>query len=301
MTHEQLEQIQSFLFDLISQRAPEEGLDWLSSRLEEIQQTKKDRTFYLTFSAMPRYLGKDKLLLELAHMKRAGQLREGFHPLDWTVDRAARVWLLLHLPHDKTTDFIRKMEMLFSTADMGELEALYSSLPLIPYPQHFVKRAAEGIRTNMTNVFDAIALDNPYPAEYLDQGAWNQLVLKAAFMDRPLYRIYGLEKRANSELAQIISDYAHERWAAGRVVSPEFWRPVGPFVTDSIVEDLRRLFQEEHPLQREAAALVCAESEHPEANKLLDEHPAIKQKIEEGKSSWEQLSRTWWEEKSSRQ
>lgn len=297
MTHDQLEQIQSFLFDLIRRRAPGEGLKWLSKRLEEIQRTKKDRSFYLTFSAVPRYLGKDRLLMELADLKRAGRLREGFHPIDWTLGRAARVWLLLHLPHNRAADFVSKMEMLFDTADMGELVALYSSLPLIPYPQEFVQRTAEGIRTNMTNVFDAIALDNPYPAEYLDEAAWNQMVLKAAFMDRPIYRIYGLKKRANSELAHIISDYAHERWAAGRVVSPEFWRPVGPFVTDAIVEDLRRLFREENPLQREAAALVCAESEHPEAKKLLDEHTALKQKMEEGKISWEQLSRTWWEGK----
>lgn len=297
MDQKKLQPVSAFLLELIQRQAPTEGVTWLNERLDLIKATGKERTFYLTFSAVPRYTGKKKLTTSLEDLERAASLREGFHPLYWTVDRAARVWLLLHLPHENADDFVRKTEMLFDTADMGELVALYSSLPLLPYPERFVRRAAEGVRTNMTDVFDAVALDNPYPAENFDRGAWNQMVLKAAFLDRPIYRIYGLEDRANAELAQIISDYAHERWAAGRVVSPEFWRPVGSFVNDAILDDLRRLFQMENPLQREAAALVCYDSDRPEAKTLLDDHAVLRQKIEAGTISWDQLAGTWWEKK----
>lgn len=289
--------VRDFLWRQLSEQAPREGLEWLRGRLGEFERTQQDRTFYLTFSAVPRYLGKKPVDLPESALRQADALRPGFHPAGWQADRLARVWLLLHLPHADEEAFLHKMEMLFDTADMGELVALYSALPLLPYPGRFVKRTAEGIRTNMTVVFDAIALDNPYPADYLDDAAWNQMVLKAAFMDRPIYRIQGLERRANAELAQIISDYAHERWAAGRVVSPEFWRPVGPFVDQRLAGDLQRLFEAEHPLQRQAAALVCADSRHPKAQTLLEQHPALKEKVKSGALSWEQLARDWWEAK----
>lgn len=295
MNPENIHPIKTFLMGRLEKAAPAEGLQWLKKRHQEIKEKSQDRTFYLTFSAVPRYLGKEPIHFSSQDLEKADELRKGFNPSAWTVDRTARIWLLFDLPHEDADTFVQKIEMLFDTADMGELVALYSSLPLLPYPKRFVKRAAEGVRTNMTDVFDAIALDNPYPADYLDQGAWNQMVLKAAFMDRPIHRIYGLEQRANPELAQIISDYAHERWAAGRVVSPEFWRPVGPFVDAGILQDIRRLFQSENPLQRAAAALVCRDSLSEEAQGLLDQHPALKDKIERGVISWEQLAGEWWE------
>jgi hypothetical protein len=81
------------------------------------------------------------------------------------------------------------LDQLFGTADVGEQTALYLSLPLLPYAASFKHRASEGIRTNMTVVFNAIALDNPYAAEFMEEAAWNQLVLKAIFVGSPLHRI----------------------------------------------------------------------------------------------------------------
>ena len=47
---------------------------------------------------------------------------------------------------------------------------------------------------------------------------------------------------ANPELARILIDYARERWAAGRPVTPELWRPVRPFTDDpEIRAELDRL------------------------------------------------------------
>jgi len=70
---------------------------------------------------------------------------------------------------------------------------------------------------------------NPYPADYFDDLAWNQMVLKALFVGS-LHLIYGLDTRANSHTSDG-NDYAHERWAAKRSVSPEIWRLVGHLAT----------------------------------------------------------------------
>ena len=55
------------------------------------------------------------------------------------------------------------------------------------------------------------------------------MILKAIFIERPLYKIYGLDKRMNKPLAEMLVAYVNERWAAGRDVTPELWRLVVPF------------------------------------------------------------------------
>lgn len=289
--------LKNFLFDLLATGADQEGLNWLSTRAERIRNEGQERIFYLTFSAVPRFLGKIPVKADGEALRVADNLRRGFWPQGWTTDRLARVWLLLQWPHKSSDDFVHSIEMLFDTADMGELIALYSSLPLLPYPERFVNRATEGVRTNMVVVFDAIALDNPYPADYLGESAWNQMVLKAAFMDRPLYRIIGLDARANLQLARIISDYAHERWAAGRIVSPELWRPVGHYLDTMLLQDVQRLFRETHPLQQQAAALLCYGSNLPEARELLNRHPPLREAAAAGTLTWDSLAANWWKEK----
>ena len=109
---------------------------------------------------------------------------------------------------------------------------------MLPDPEQFQLRAAEGIRTNMTSVFNAVALNNPYPAEYLNDLAWNQMVLKALFVGSPLDLIYGLQRRNNQQLTQMLIDYARERLAANRTVSSQLWELVMPFQSE-VVDKLK--------------------------------------------------------------
>ncbi len=171
---------------------------------------------------------------------------------------------------------------------MSELGSLYAALPLLPYPETHARRAAEGVRTAMTSVFDAIALDNPYPHDFLPQEAWNQLVLKSVFNARPLYRIYGLDHRRNEPLAHMLLDYAHERWAAGRTLTPEVWRLVGPYLTAGTLPDVQRLLRGDDALQAQAGALALAESGLPEARDMLRQlegPPAVAG----GAAAWQRL------------
>lgn len=280
----------ALLKKLLAKSTSDQGIEWLTQKMDLVSSdSAKDKDLFLAFSAAPRFVGKRKLTVTDAEMEQANRIRKGFNPGRWTADQAARTLLLLSLPARDADAFVKKVETLFSTADMGELVALYGSLPLLPYPDKFRERAAEGVRTNMGDVYEAVALENPYPAEFMEEDPWNQLVLKTLFVGKPLYRIYGIDERSNAKLARMLTDYAHERWAAGRTVSPELWRPVGPFIDESNLKDIQKLFSQTNETEREAAALACAQSNYIPARELLEAHPELKQKVESGEISWSQI------------
>ncbi|NEM99153.1 EboA domain-containing protein [Pontibacter burrus] len=285
-----LQRIIAFLEKLLATQATPEALNWLLEKKQLVQASETGKELYLPFSATPRYVGKAPLNSTLEELEQANQLRKGFNPGNWTTDQIARTILLLCLPSENADNYSKTILKLFGNADMGELVALYAALPLLPHPEKFVYQATEGIRTNMGNVYEAIALNNPYPAENFTEAAWNQMVLKTIFTGKSLNKIYGLDERSNPELARMLSDYAHERWAAGRTVTPELWRPVGPHINQTIVSDIKRIFTSENEVEQEAAALACSQSNYPEAQALLEEHPLLKHKIAEGQLDWSQIS-----------
>jgi hypothetical protein len=131
--------------------------------------------------------------------------------------------------------------------------------------------------------------DNPYPSEQLDPPAWNQLVLKAIFTEKPLLRIIGLRARANASLAKSISDFAHERWAAHRSVNPLVWICVENFIHDEMLDDIRRLANSTDSGEQEAAALLCAASDFAPARSLLETIPRLRQILAEG-VTWKTLT-----------
>jgi hypothetical protein len=89
---------------------------------------------------------------------------------------------------------------------------------LMPEPSRFVNIAVESCRTNVRDVFEAIACENRYPAAHFADANFNQMVIKAFFTGIPVDRIVGLEQRKSNELRRMAADYASERRAAGRTV-----------------------------------------------------------------------------------
>lgn len=280
------EAYKTYLEVVLKAQLPDSGWVWLRKQLDAAA---SEKAFYLAFSVAPRFVGKQPLQLTASHLTEAEHLQPGFSPLRWTTDQAARTLLLLHAPHQSSAEYTAKLDRLFGTADLAELVALYAALPLLPYPETHVRRATEGVRTTMTDVFDAIALRNSYPHDHLPEEAWNQLVLKAVFNARPLHQIYGLDKRRNATLARMLIDYAHERWAAGRTLTPEVWRLVGPYLSVDHRPDLLRLLRSDYALENQAAALALAESSSPMATELLSEHPAAAASLQSGAFSWQSI------------
>ncbi|MBD2517625.1 EboA family metabolite traffic protein [Nostoc sp. FACHB-973] len=285
-----MSRVNNLLHQWLLQSVSETGIAWLEQKQAQIASGAAERVFFTAFSAVPRYLGKQNLQLTSQDLEAAQEAISGWNPVNWSVDQAGRTLLLLALPHDDAETYVRSLDKVFSSADMGELVALYQSLPLLPHPELHRQRAAEGIRSNMSNVFQAIALRNPYPADYLDNAAWNQMVLKAVFVGSPLHLIWGLDRRANPELAKMLTDYAHERWAAKRSVIPELWRPVGKFADSAIIADLEKVLANGDITEQQAAALACAESSLPQAQALLSHYPDLQSSIEQGNLTWSSFS-----------
>lgn len=218
--------VANLLQSWLAARVTTEAINWLEAKCNAISTGAETSIFYAAFSAVPRYTGKQDLNLTSEELEAASNVHKGWFPSNWSIDQAARTLLVLSLPYSNQKQYLHILEQLFNAADVGELVALYQALPLLPYPGRLQKRAAEGVRSNMTAVFNAVALNNSYPSEYFDNQAWNQMVLKALFVGSPLSQIHGLEKRANSTLAQMLNDYASERQAAKRSVAPELWQLV---------------------------------------------------------------------------
>jgi len=286
-----LPRVREQLLAWIARQASEEAIQWLRTRHAEISGGAPASKCFLAFSGAPRRIPKETLVLDKADLAQADALRPGWNPADWSVDEAARALLILSFPASDENAYVGMVEQIFSTADVRESAALYRMLPLYPFPERFRARAAEGIRSNMTSVFQAVAHHNPYPSEYFDEGAWNQMVLKALFTDSVLCKVGGLDARVNPALARMLVDYAHERWAAGRTVSPELWRPVGPFADQGYLDDLQRVMASDNEAQQEAAALALADANAPAASEFLAEFPVLKQRIEDGELNWESFSR----------
>ncbi|AEL25133.1 EboA domain-containing protein [Cyclobacterium marinum] len=278
-----------FLKHCLAATASAESMDWLELQVAKIKADNGSMKLFLSFSQASRHFSKHPMDLAIDTLQRAEAIRSGFSMKNWTGLQTARVILVLEAFSENTEKWFGDMEKLFESADIHEQEALYAALPIYPFQERFTKRAAEGLRSNMTSVFDAIALDNPYPADYLSEQAWNQMVLKAIFMQRPLYRIVGVDQRQNINLATTLVDYIHERWSAGRNVIPELWRFLSPFIDKEIIGLLEKVGEKGDRLEKFAAALACHESDNLAAKGLLDKHPEIKEKIENGEISWEKI------------
>ena len=261
--------IRTTLRGWLEKRLEAEAFGWLDQTCRALEEGAPERKLFLAYSGAPRRTGNDPLAPDAAEREEAVHARPGWDPSMWTVEQAARPLLLLSLPEVDAESFRATIDKLCISADLNELVAFYQALPLLPHPGIHVDRCREGLRTNMTAVFRAIAHHNPYPCEELSEAAWNQMVLKALFVGAGLDPIVGIDERANPALARMLCEYAHERWSAGRPINPQLWRCVGPHADDAALADLERALKEGDAATREAVLATLARSPHPRARDLL--------------------------------
>ena len=204
---------------------------YLHKAAEEIQAGVSSQRFSALFSMASRYARRTPL----SNPKTIN----GVSLTLWNQLELLRVALLLARQDLAADHFSSDFEALFRFADEGESCALYRAIPLLPDPARFVWRAGEGCRSNMLPIFNAVALDSPFPAKYFDDTAWNQLVMKAVFVETQIDRIQGLDNRLSPELTRMALDFAAERKSAGRTLISGFWLIPGDHQKEALAEMIK--------------------------------------------------------------
>jgi hypothetical protein len=287
----------AYLFQILRARLNPAALAWLEAKVQlfaqksiaGLSQIGMDGDILLAFSQAVRHAGKAPLHATPAEKTMAHALIPGWDISDWTCDVAARALLMASLPDDSHTP--RRLLLIHQSADLGEHLALVKALFLAPRCQDAMHIAREALRTNMVSVFTGITTHNPYPALYFDENAFNQMVVKCLFVDVPLRAITALDKRANATLRQILVDLAHERWAAGRAVSPEMWRCVGPFPDALGLAAMERALRSGSPSAARGAALGLMADPSQQGRALLQnqapELADLANAVRDGRLTWE--------------
>ena len=219
-----LKGLSDLFLQIIERNISEDAMAWLKSKVTLVKSEEKALQLNLTFSHLPRQTGKNNIQLDEQESQQIHALIPGFSLDDWSTDRLCRVWLLLQIDAGNKEAYLKKITGLFSAAEMNEEVALYSALPFYAYPEAWISKCENGIRSNIGTVLEAIMYHNPFPANHLPEASWNQLVLKAFFTEKDVSKITGLYERVNSALTDTLTDYVQERQAAHRTVAPEIYK-----------------------------------------------------------------------------
>ncbi len=259
---------------------------WLRENCARLAAGAPDKILYLAFGQAVRHSGKALLDPDAEEQAAAWVIHPGWDLSGWTLDQAARMALLLSLASGPKT--VASLLALQQTADLGEHLALVRGLFLLQDAKALLHIAREAIRSNMRDVFAAVSQGNPYPGEYCDDIAWNQMVVKCLFVDLPLRSIHGLDRRANAELSRILVDLSLERGAAHRALSPEAWRCVAPFADEKGFLALQNALENGTVSERRGAALgLWAVPGNKGRALLADKTPDWIPALESGTLNWE--------------
>ena len=224
-------QQQEQFITLVNSKLTAKELAWLKAKTTIVSSLESSSKFKVFFSLVVRFISDDCPSWNTDEVKIIESIYPGFSKSIWTKQDLTRVCLMMALDTSVNESVLSSF---FEIAEMKEQVALYKGLFLLENASSFSKQVTEGIRTNMSNVFDAIASGNPFVKTYLKEDAWNQLILKSFFMDRKLYPIQYIDQGKNEKLANMLQDYVKERWAAGRQVSLEIWRMIDGYLRDDI-------------------------------------------------------------------
>jgi hypothetical protein len=266
------------------------ALRWFRSSSAEIADGLPDVRFAALIALASRHAGRASLSPGPAELEAAERALEGWNPERWNRLEALRAALLLSRSDLAEESCALAVEQVFQFADEGEQCAFYRALALLPEPQRFLWRAGEGCRSNMRSVFEAVALDTPYPARFFEDLAWRQVVIKALFVGAPLWRLWGLDQRLSPELARMALDLADERRSAGRPVPHELWLALGSHGGGRALEALERELAPDNPNRPGRRAAVYALARAGDTGRLaalarVEQDPLVRADLERARSA----------------
>ncbi len=286
----QVERAKALLHGWLASRLSPEALGWLDQQIALIEGGERPLQLGIAIGLAPRKVGKDDLALSFAEQEAGREIRPDLDATGWSVDQAARILFVLASFRGEEAAFAGGFDRILAAAEIGEQIALLRGLPLFPAPARLVSHAAEGVRSAMQPIFEAVAHRNPYPREQFSDAQWNQMVVKTLFIGSRLWPIQGLDARRNADLARMLIDYAAERRAAGRTISPELWRCVAPFLEGAEIAMLASILCDGSEAERGGAALALSESPHPSAKAALKAAPDLAAAARDGRLTWTMIA-----------
>lgn len=204
------------LAQVVAQYGSEAQSGWLAEAEASLGSPAQPTKLRIAIARAARKLGSDQVAL--TETERAA-LPEGPAYQQWCLWDFGRASLVLRacasLPESQHVELV---EPLLRRGEQGEQVSLLRMASILPGPARFVDVAVDLCRTNSVDVFEAIACDNPFVRDHFPERNYNQVVLKAVFMEVAVGRIVGLAQRVNNEMVRMANDFGDERSAAGRVV-----------------------------------------------------------------------------------
>jgi hypothetical protein len=212
------------LTEILQQQLSESQSGWLKDAIKNIQSNHDSQDTQLLLSAMT----SRKLSSEALHNLRG----------KWNIDEAARVLLLQtyidtiqnNSSQNKSSQSNSRHSSHYDASwqayrigDENEKTAYIKGLSMLDPKGELLDIALHTGRTNNVHLFSAIALHNTYPAKCYDDSAFEQLVLKALFLDLNITHIESLPQRLHPELSDKCMDLVRERLAADRSPPISIW------------------------------------------------------------------------------
>lgn len=231
--------------NLLEKELPKAQYQWLQSVILDLKKDVDEKNLFYHFASCSRQLKGANNNFNCIKNCPAMNL------IEWS-----RNFLLLSFIGQTSTHFYQIYKKLKVTADIHETLALYKGLSLFPYSEDLRKSAEEGLRSNMKDVFDSVALDSLFPSTHFDEDSWNQMILKALFIESPVYRIQNFDVRKNEALSRMVIDFALERMAASRSINPELWRCVNVIENSRILDYWRKLIESGNTIEQSAIKLT---------------------------------------------
>lgn len=188
---------------------------WLEDQLAECRRDQKHLP--VAFPQLPRRASRQGLGGEITEVGGSRCDLSGWRQCD-----AAAAVLL----HDAKASGALWLD-LYAHGDLEERAMLLRSLAVLPLGDATAKLLLEVQRTNMVVHLEAAVCDSDLLVRVakanlpgFGKADVDRLLLKIAFLDLPLSRVFGAESLASPELSRMLTDLATEREAAGRPV----WR-----------------------------------------------------------------------------
>lgn len=275
--------VRGWLRAALESRVSPGALAWYEGACAEVAKGCTDLRFATLISMASRHARRHPMQISEGEFENARQLVEGWNPERWSLLDLLRVGLVLSRSDLEEASAAPAVCGMAKFADVGELCALYRSMAFLPRPADYVWQAGEGCRSNMNEVFESIACDHPFPAAHFDEIAWRALVVKAVFVNAPLWRVHGIDERHSEELAVVALDLADERRSAGRDVQPQLWMALGTHGGDRALESLTREMSAESEAGRRGAAIALVRAgagEHLEGLRASETSSAVLETID---------------------